>query len=112
MSKPLPETVPLPVKIALCRILQESLANVRRHAGVENATVKLWAKRGHIILEVLDQGCGFEPPPLCGPHATEKQEHIGLRGMRERAALVGGKLLVESQPGAGTRVRVEVPTHE
>lgn len=50
--------------------------------------------------------------PLCGPHATEKQEHIGLRGMRERAALVGGKLLVESQPGAGTRVRVEVRIHE
>jgi signal transduction histidine kinase len=112
MSKPLPETVSLPVKIALCRILQESLANVRRHAGVENATVKLWAKRGHILLEVSDQGRGFEPPPLCGPDATERQEHIGLRGMRERAASVGGKLLVESQPGAGTRVHVEVPTHE
>lgn len=112
MNSQLPETVSLPVKIALCRILQESLSNVRRHAGVENAAVKLWTEHGHLILEVSDQGRGFEPPPLNGPHATERQEHIGLRGMRERAALVGGKFTVESHPGAGTRVRVEVPTHE
>jgi len=112
MNGPLPETVSLPVKIALCRILQESLSNVRRHAGVENATVKLWAEKGRLILEVSDHGRGFEPPPLIGPHATEKHEHIGLRRMRERAALVGGELFVESHPGAGTRVRVEVPTHE
>ena len=111
MSKSIPKSVPLPVKIALCRILQESLSNVRRHAGVENATVKLWAEKGRLILEVSDQGRGFEPPPLSGPNATERQEHIGLRGMRERAALIGGELFVESHPGAGTRVRVEVPIH-
>lgn len=112
MSKPFPKSVSLPVKIALCRILQESLSNVRRHAGVANATVKLWAEKGHLILDVSDQGRGFEPPPLIGPQATERHEHIGLRGMRERAALVGGELFVESHPGAGTRVRVEVPAHE
>lgn len=112
MSKPFPKSVSLPLKIALCRILQEALSNVRRHAGVDNATVKLWAEEGRLILEVSDQGRGFEPPPLSGPNATERQEHIGLRGMRERAALVGGELFVESHPGAGTRVRVEVPTHE
>lgn len=111
MNPALPESVSLPVKIALCRILQESLSNVRRHAGVENARVKLWMEKSHLVLEVTDQGRGFEPPPLSGPHATEKQEHIGLRGMRERAALVGGKLFVESHPGAGTRVRFEVPIH-
>jgi len=112
MSKPFPEIVSLPAKIALCRILQESLSNVRRHACVETATVRLWADKDHINLEVSDHGRGFEPPPLSGPQATERHEHIGLRGMRERAALVGGKLFVESQPGKGTRVRVEVPTHE
>lgn len=111
MNSALPESVSLPVKIALCRILQESLSNVRRHAGVENAIVKLSAKKKRLILEVSDQGRGFEPPPLSGPQATEKQEHIGLRGMRERAALVGGKLSIESHPGAGTRVRFEVPIH-
>ncbi len=112
MSKPFPEPVSLQVKIALCRILQESLSNVRRHSGVQDATVKLWAEKGRLILEASDHGCGFEPPPLSGPQATERHEHIGLRGMRERAALVGGELFVESHPGAGTRVRVEIPIHE
>jgi len=112
MNDPLPESVSLPVKIALCRILQESLSNVRRHADVENATVKLWMEKKRLVLEVTDQGRGFEPPPLSGPHATERQEHIGLRGMRERAALVGGKFFVKSQPGTGTRVWVEVPVYE
>ena len=111
MSKPFPEPISLPVKIALCRILQESLSNVRRHSGVQEAAVKLWAKKGRLFLEVSDQGHGFEPPPLSGPQATERHEHIGLRGMRERAALVDGELFVESHPGAGTRVRVEVPIH-
>jgi len=112
MSRPYPEAVSLPVKIALCRILQESLSNVRRHSGVETATVRLWADKNHINLEISDHGRGFEPPPLIGPQATERHEHIGLRGMRERAALVGGELFVESHPGAGTRVRVEIPIHE
>lgn len=112
IKPPLPAAVSLPVKIALCRILQEALSNVRRHAGVENAAVKLWAEKGRLLLEVSDQGRGFEPPPLNGPQATEREEHIGLRGMRERAALVGGKLTVQSRLGAGTRVRVELPIYE
>ena len=111
MSKPGLKPVSLPVKIALCRILQEALSNVRRHSGVQEALVRLWVERGHLILEVSDQGHGFEPPPLSGPQATERHEHIGLRGMRERAALVGGELFVESHPGAGTHVRVEIPIH-
>lgn len=112
IMQPLSANVSLPVKIALCRILQESLANIRRHAGVENARVEVKTEKKQIILEVSDQGRGFEPPPLDGPLATEKHEHIGLRGMRERAELVGGKLIVSSRPGAGTRVRVEVPVYE
>ena len=112
MSKPFPEPVSLPVKIALCRILQESLSNVRRHSGVQDAMVKVWVEKRRLILEVSDHGRGFEPPPLSGPQATERHEHIGLRGMRERAALVGGALHVKSQPGAGTRIRVEIPIHE
>lgn len=56
-----------------------------------------------------DQGHGFEPPLLDGPQATEREEHIGLRGMRERIQLVGGQLQVLSKPGQGTRIRVQVP---
>ncbi len=101
--------VSLPVKIALYRILQEALSNIYRHAGVNAAAVRAWAAQGRVCLEVADHGRGFLPPPLTGPEATERHEHIGLRGMRERAALVNGELYVDSRPGQGARVRVEIP---
>ena len=110
IKEPLPN-VPLPVKIALYRIIQEALSNVHRHAGVNAATVDVWAGEGRLCLQVTDQGRGFQPPLLQGPEATERHEHMGLRGMRERAALVNGELFVESRPGFGTRVRVEIPLH-
>lgn len=106
--EPLP-SVSLPVKIVLYRILQEALANIHRHAGTNAARVRLWADGARLRLEVADDGRGFEPPPLTGPAATEREEHIGLRGMRERAALVGGSICLESSPGRGTRVSVDVP---
>lgn len=104
--------ISLPAKIALYRILQEALSNAYRHAGVKRARVVLSAVEGHVRLEVVDQGRGFSPPPLVGPEATERVEHIGLRGMRERVALVGGSFSIESAPGAGTRITVEVPADE
>jgi signal transduction histidine kinase len=61
------------------------------------------------VHEVSDNGAGFTPP-LEGPGATEREEHIGLRGMRERVHLVGGQLCVVSQPGVGARVIVHVPS--
>lgn len=101
--------VPLPVKLGLYRILQEALSNVRRHAQVQAASIRLRVRKGSVVLEIVDQGRGFRPPPLTGPTATERPEHIGLRGMRERAALLNGTLHISSRPGRGTRVRVEVP---
>jgi len=112
ISQPLPNDVSLSTKIAICRILQEALSNVRRHSGADTASVRLFADKKSIILEIADQGNGFEPPPLTGPQATENRAHIGLRGMRERAELVGGNLSVESGVGRGTLVHVEVPVHE
>ncbi len=105
-------SVSLPVKIALYRILQEALSNTYRHAGVKQVTVRLSAEADTVRLEVLDQGRGFTPPPLVGPEATEREEHIGLRGMRERISLVGGRLRVQAAPGAGTHIVVEVPAGE
>jgi len=101
--------VPPRVKIGLYRILQEALSNVRRHAEVAKASVRLRAGNGRIVLEILDDGRGFDPPPLSGPEATQRPEHIGLRGMRERALLMNGSLRIMSRPGRGTRVRVEIP---
>jgi signal transduction histidine kinase len=101
--------VSLPVKIALYRIVQEALSNTYRHAGVQEAQVKLGACHQGVRLEVIDRGHGFTPPPLSGPEATERAEHIGLRGMRERVSLVEGTFAIESAPGAGTHITVEVP---
>jgi signal transduction histidine kinase len=101
--------VPLRVKIGLYRILQEALSNVRRHAEAATASVRLRARSGRIVLEISDQGRGFHPPPLTGPEATQRLEHIGLRGMQERAVLMNGSLRIVSRPGHGTRVRAEIP---
>lgn len=104
-----PDPVGLPIKIALYRILQEALSNTHRHAGVDHIWVKLWGEQQHIILKVFDYGHGFTPPPLDGPDATEQHEHIGLRGMRDRVALVNGTFELESRPGEGTKILVKVP---
>ena len=111
LASPIPDVPPL-AKIALYRVLQEALSNIRRHAGVAEAAVRMWMdERGEraVCLEIADRGRGFSPPPLVGPEATEQHEHIGLRGMRDRAAMLGGTLTVDSRPGAGTRVVVRVP---
>ncbi|GAB4581649.1 MAG: hypothetical protein Fur0022_43980 [Anaerolineales bacterium] len=107
----LPADIALPVKIALYRILQEALSNAFRHAGAEQQWVRLWSENGLICLEVEDRGKGFEPPPLDGPQATERVEHIGLRGMRDRVALLGGTFHLVSHPGEGTRITVKVPAY-
>ncbi|MBV9880381.1 MAG: sensor histidine kinase [Gemmatirosa sp.] len=104
----LPAVAPI-VKIAVYRVLQEALSNIRRHARSSTTTVRLSVRRACLSLEVEDDGQGFEPPPLVGPEATEQQRHVGLRGMRERAAMLGGTLTVRSRPGAGTLVRVRLP---
>lgn len=106
----LPEgDIDLHVKIALYRILQEALSNAYRHSGSEHQWVKVWYEHGHVCMEVIDDGRGFEPPPLDGPEATEHIEHIGLRGMRDRVAILDGEFYLHSAPGEGTRITVRVP---
>jgi signal transduction histidine kinase len=100
-----------PAKIALYRVLQESLSNAYRHAGVDRHEVRLSSQDGWVVLEVADNGRGFDPPPVDGPATTDSSAQIGLRGMRERMQLVGGQLRVISRPGAGTRVIVQVPSN-
>lgn len=105
-----PEVSP-PVKIALYRILQEALSNSVRHAKVDEHFVRLWLENEHICLEVVDFGPGFTPPDLTGPQATERAEHIGLRGMRDRVQLVGGQFSLRSHPREGTCITVKVPRY-
>jgi signal transduction histidine kinase len=88
-------------ELALFRIAQESLRNIRRHAGVDTAELALRRVDGQVVLEVRDQGKGFQP------HAA--RGGIGLHSIRERMALVGGTASVHSHPGHGTVIRASVP---
>ena len=90
----------------LLRIIQEALSNVRRHSGASNASIRCVVSRdGRIQISIEDHGQGFLPNQV---HSDTKQ-HIGLQIMRERAESIGGSLELDSQPGQGTRVSVQVP---
>lgn len=91
---------------AAFRIIQEALSNVIQHAQAQQATVTVREGDGRVHLEVSDDGRGIEPARL----RALPPGHLGLRGMRERATLLGGEFSVESVPGRGTRVLVTIPT--
>ena len=105
-------SIPLPIKITLYRICQEALSNAYRHAQAQQQHVELQIEPDQVVLTVEDDGTGFQPPPLRGPQATERQEHIGLRGMRDRVDLIGGVFQLDSKPGEGTRIVVKIPIYE
>ncbi len=107
----LPDDIALPVKIALYRILQEALSNAYRHAQVDRHWVRIWFEDGCVCMEVVDRGQGFEPPSLDELPDTVQETHIGLRGMRDRVALLEGEFHLFSRPGEGTRILVKVPAY-
>jgi signal transduction histidine kinase len=86
---------------AIYRVAQEAIGNALRHSGAAHVTVSLSGRQRAVVLEVCDDGAGFDP--------ASPQAGIGLTSMRERARSVGGKLTVTSSMGAGTRVRLSVP---
>jgi signal transduction histidine kinase len=101
------ERLPLEVETTLYRIAQEALVNVARHANADHVTVHLKRRQGSIVLVVEDDGMGFDPQEVLA--SAPKNKRLGLYGMEERASLLGGRLTVESQPGAGTVISVEIP---
>jgi len=96
---------PRPVALAMFRVAQEALTNVLRHARASSVSVRLTRDDGHLRLAVSDDGLGFDV------EAAERrsEESVGLLGMTERIALVGGELSIESDPGRGTTVVASVP---
>jgi signal transduction histidine kinase len=97
-----------PAKIAAFRIVQEALNNVIRHAEARNARVALeFAPRG-VQISVRDDGCGFDLERLRQTQSSGRPS-LGLAGMQERAALLGGLVSVQSQPGQGTLIEAFVP---
>jgi len=97
------DAAPLPVKITLYRVLQESLANGFRHGGGRGQRVAVAGSAGQVSVEVADEGKGFDP------NALKADGHFGLDWMRERVELLGGSFDVRSAVGRGTVVRVSLP---
>lgn len=100
-SDPLPLT--RRTEAQLFGIGREALANVVRHARAETACVRVEATASAVVLEIVDDGCGFEPD-------ASRSGHFGLESMRSRADEVGADLHIISGPGRGTVVRVELPS--
>jgi signal transduction histidine kinase len=90
------------VEDALYRIAQEALHNVLKHAAASRAEVRVKRGDNGLRLEVVDDGRGFDPTSI-------PPGHLGVAGMRARAGLIGGRLEIDSAPGRGTVVRVDVP---
>jgi len=105
-----PVDVPLPVRIALFRALQETLSNATRHGSSKEVVVELRGAQGTghpasngLLLVVRDQGAGFDPADL------PASDGLGLAGIREQAEILGGTFAVRSAPGEGAEVRVWWP---
>jgi signal transduction histidine kinase len=95
--------VPDSLKIVIFRILQEALNNIAKHSKASLVKLSLRKTSGNIEFMVQDNGQGFDVPSTFSNNSTDRG--LGLDGMRERATLSGGKLLIESQPGSGTRLK-------
>ena len=99
------ERLPFEVETALYRIVQEALTNIARHAQATEVGVLLERRSDTVVAVVEDNGRGFDIQEALAPGAG----HLGLFGMQERAALVGGRWEAESSSGKGATVFVEVP---
>ena len=96
---------PAAFETALFRVCQEAMSNIARHAHAESVLVQLTEVEGEIRIEIEDDGRGFEPDNVS--HAERR--HFGLMGIEERVEILGGKVVIDSAPGQGTRIRLAVP---
>jgi signal transduction histidine kinase len=101
--------LPVALEAALVRVAQSALANVVQHSGAAHAAVTVTYQDDEVILDVVDDGCGFVP----GPQADRAQARgFGLAAMGSRIREIGGTLTVESAPGEGTAVAVRLPVDD
>ena len=94
-------------KIFLFRIIQEALSNVEKHAKADRVSIKLDIDMDLLRVIISDNGIGFDLETVL--RDPEKWDHFGIKGILERARLVGGEGHVQSKPGKGTKIIVEVP---
>ena len=102
--RPLPEVM----EENLLRIGREALTNVVKHSGAHLATLTLLFGAQSVILRIQDDGKGFTPNGAAGP----REGHFGIRGMSDRTKRLGGRLSIQSAPGAGACVQVEIPVSQ
>ena len=98
------EPVSPQVEITLFRVIQEAITNIVRHAGASRVNIQLSARDAVVTAIIEDNGRGFDVEA-----AFQSPESWGLRGIRERAAVVGGRLNMESKVGKGTRIKLQIP---
>ena len=97
------ERLPADLETLVFRVSQEALTNVLKHSGVERAALELDRVGDRLRLRISDRGAGFDP-------ALQTGESIGgLRGMRDRVELLGGRFELRSRPGGGTTIEAEIP---
>jgi two-component system, NarL family, sensor histidine kinase UhpB len=101
-----PERLPPEVELVAFRVVQEALSNVARHSRATRAEVLLTGTTDSLVVSIADDGQGFDLPTAL----DSRERSLGLFGLHERAGLVGGTLSMDSEPGRGTRVRLEIPT--
>jgi signal transduction histidine kinase len=95
--------LPPETELAFYRIVQEALTNAIRHGAARSISILLQRRENRVLLVVEDDGHGFDPAQ------SRHEARLGLLGIEERAALLGGTLRIESQPGRGTSLFVEIP---
>jgi len=94
-------------QLQIFRVFQEALSNARKHGKARHVVVRFAVQDGRACLSIQDDGLGFEPAAIAA-----NRQHYGLQFMQERAAQLGGSLRIQSQPGNGTRVGLELPLRE
>jgi PAS domain S-box-containing protein len=94
--------LPKPHETAIYRVVQEALTNAKKHSGSQRVHIELRQADGQIHAAVRDFGCGFDVP-------ASRRKGFGLLGMTERVRLLGGRCSIESQPGSGTTVLIQLP---
>jgi signal transduction histidine kinase len=94
--------LPWPLENTIFRVVQEGLANACRHSKSERVRLELGEREGQLRIEVQDWGIGFNPQAV-------GHDHFGLESIRQRARVFGGQATIESRPGEGTRVVVDLP---
>ncbi len=99
------ERLPRQVELVLYRVAQEALTNIARHARATRVEVTLNCSTEQLELFIADDGVGFDPEAV----RRSRARSLGLMGMAERLALIGGTLEIDSAPGKGTRIRARVP---